>query len=48
MQTIFILGHTDLVECRQAGQNRPADPRAVLALGRSDDLDLGGRGSQGD
>ena len=37
---VLALGDPHLLERRQRRQDRPADPHAVLALGRRDDLDL--------
>jgi len=37
---VLLLADPHLLECGQRGEDRSADPDGVLALGRSDDLDL--------
>ena len=44
---ILLLGNPHLLEGGEGGQDRAADPHGVLPLGRSDDLDLDGRGGEG-
>merc|ERR1712165_159902 len=44
---VFLLGDPHLLEGREGSQDRSSDPDGVLPLGRSDDLDLDGGGSQG-
>merc|ERR1712212_891533 len=43
---VLLLGDPHLLEGRQRGQDGATDPYRVLALGRSNDLDLDGAGSQ--
>ena len=43
---IFLLGDPHLLEGGQGGQDGSSDPDGVLPLGRSDDLDLHGGGSE--
>jgi len=46
---VLLLGDPHLLEGRQGSQDRTTDPHRVLALWRSDDLDLHGRwGERGD
>ena len=44
---ILLLGNPHFLEGGQGSQDGATDPDGVLPLGRSDDLDLHGRGSQG-
>merc|ERR1712214_208990 len=44
---VLLLGDPHLLEGGQGGQDGSSDPDRVLPLGRSDDLDLDGGGSQG-
>merc|ERR1712045_155191 len=44
---VLLLGDPHLLEGGQRGQGGSSDPDGVLPLGRSDDLDLDGGGSQG-
>jgi len=44
---VFGLGDPHLLEGRKRSQDRTTNPDGVLSLGRSDDLDLHGSGSQG-
>eukprot|EP00032_Breviata_anathema_P000604 JZ549901.1.p2 GENE.JZ549901.1~~JZ549901.1.p2 ORF type:complete len:115 (+),score=22.75 JZ549901.1:92-436(+) len=44
---ILLLADPHLLEGKQGGQDKPPDPNKVLALRRSDDLDLQGAGRQG-
>merc|ERR1712045_199675 len=44
---VLLLGDPHLLEGGQGGQDGSSDPDGVLPLGRSDDLDLDGGGSQG-
>ena len=44
---ILLLGDPHLLEGGEGGQDGSSDPDRVLPLGRSDDLDLHGGGSQG-
>merc|ERR550525_1172421 len=44
---ILLLGDPHLLEGGEGSQDGSSDPDGVLPLGRSDDLDLHGRGSQG-
>ncbi len=43
---VLLLADPHLLEGGQRGEDGAADPDGVLALGRGDDLDLHGRGSQ--
>lgn len=43
---VFLLGDPHLLEGREGSENRTTDPDRVLALGRSNDLDLHGRRSK--
>merc|ERR1719361_235343 len=44
---VLLLGDPHLLEGGQGSQDGSSDPDGVLPLGRSDDLDLDGRGSEG-
>merc|ERR1719374_478384 len=44
---VLLLGDPHLLEGREGSQDGASDPDGVLPLGRSDDLDLHGGGSQG-
>ena len=44
---VLLLGDPHLLEGGQGGKDGTSDPDRVLPLGRSDDLDLHGRGGQG-
>ena len=43
---VFLLGDPHLLEGRERGKDGTTDPDGVLSLGRSNDLDLHGRGSK--
>ena len=44
---VLLLGDPHLLEGGERGQDGSSDPDGVLPLGRSNDLDLHGRGSEG-
>merc|ERR1711973_875584 len=44
---VLLLGDPHLLEGGEGGQDGATNPDGVLPLGRGDDLDLNGRGSQG-